>query len=94
MLDAEFLMKSILKALPYLCICMVRECSQLNWELVKELGFLLLHTDFLLHFSFCTAFSEIWTLDGCYSTTTRRCEAFTEAGRKVYKDGGTPGSTG
>jgi len=29
---------------------MVKACSELNGDLVMELGFLLLHTDFLLHF--------------------------------------------
>lgn len=57
------------------------------------LGLLLLHTDLLLHFGLLYSF--FWNLDvGCDSTTARRCEAFTEAGRRVYKDGGTPASTG
>lgn len=56
MLHAKFSVKSILKALPYLCVCTVKECSELNWKLVMEFGFLLLHMEFLLHLGLLCSF--------------------------------------
>lgn len=89
----EFAVKSVLKALPYLCICSVKECSELNWKLVMEFGFLLLHMEFLLHLGLLCSF--FWNLDIVWLwQCNTRCEMFREAGRKVYKDRGTMGSSG
>lgn len=49
---AEFLMRSVLKVQSCLCTWKVKGCSELNWELVVELVFVILHTEFLLHWGF------------------------------------------
>lgn len=61
MLEAAFLMRSVLKAQSCLCTCKVKGCSELNWELVMELVFVMLHTEFLLHWGLLYSF--FWSLD-------------------------------